>query len=197
KRCYVQAGVYDEVLDRLAQEVAAIEVGYGARPGVRMGPLHTWDQRDEIEAQLGDALERGAALLHGGSRPAGPEHVGGSFFEPTLLTGVADGARVLTEEVFGPLLPIIEVADLDDGLAKANRSRYALGASIWTASVASAWCAANAFEAGFVWVNTEPSAYYQLPFGGKKESGFGRENGLDALSDYTEVKSVVFGGLRL
>ncbi|MDA8038666.1 MAG: aldehyde dehydrogenase family protein [Actinomycetota bacterium] len=197
KRCYVQVGAYEEVLGRLAREVGAIEVGDGSRPGVRMGPLHTRGQRDEIEAQLSDALERGAALLRGGGRPDGSEHGGGSFFEPTLLTDVPDDARVMREEVFGPLLPVVAITDLDEGLAKANRSRYGLGASVWTTSAANAWRAVSAFEAGFVWVNSEPSAHYQLPFGGKKESGLGRENGLDALADYTEVKSVVFGGLRL
>ena len=194
KRLYVQAGIYDTVVARLTEAVAAIEVGNGARSGVRMGPLHTAGQREQVEAQIADAVDRGATALCGGRRPEDVEFEAGNFLAPTLLADVPSTARVLSEEVFGPCLPVVRIEDLDQGLAEANRSRYGLGASIWTGSMASAWRATRAFEAGFVWVNTEPSAYYQLPFGGTKESGFGRENGIEGLLDYTEVKSVVFGG---
>ncbi len=195
KRLYVQEGVYDALVDRLSKAVSAIEVGDGARPAVRMGPLHTAGQREEVEEQISDALDRGATLVCGGHRPEGHDFAAGNFLAPTLLADVDGDARVLSEEVFGPCLPIVRIHDLEEGLSEANRSRYGLGASIWTASMASAWRAARAFEAGFVWVNTAPSAYYQLPFGGTKESGFGRENGIEGLLDYTDVKSVVFGDL--
>ncbi len=195
KRLYVQSGVYDEVVARLAERVRALTVGDGARPGVRMGPMHTAQQRAEVEAQVADALERGARLVAGGDRPAGAEFDAGFFLNPTLLADPPDEARVLAEEVFGPCLPVVRIDGLDDALPRANKSPFGLGASIWTRDLSAAWRAVRAFESGFVWVNSEPSAHYKLPFGGVKESGLGRENGMQGLLEYTEIKSVIFGGL--
>jgi succinate-semialdehyde dehydrogenase/glutarate-semialdehyde dehydrogenase len=195
KRLYVQSGVYEELLRRLAQRVAAIRIGNGADAGVAMGPMHTPEQRNEVERQIADAVSRGASVVHGGARPSGPEFSAGWFLQPTLIAGAPDESRVLTEEVFGPCLPVVPIADLEEGLRRANTSAFALGASIWTRDITAAWRAARAFESGFVWVNAEPNAPYKLPFGGIKESGLGRENGIQGLLDYTEVKSVVFGGL--
>ncbi len=195
KRLYVQAGVYREVVERLARHVAAITVGNGVRPGVRMGPMHTAEQRDEVEQQIADALSHGASVVAGGNRPAGEEYDRGWFLNPTLLADVPEGSRVLAEEVFGPCLPVVRIDDLDDGMRRANNSPFALGASIWTRDINTAWRAIRLFESGFVWVNSAPSAHYKLPFGGLKDSGVGRENGVQGLLEYTEVKSVVFGGL--
>lgn len=195
KRLYVQSGVYDEVLRRLAERVAAITVGNGAHPGVRMGPLHTAQQREEVEQQIADALDRGASLIAGGKRPDGSQFADGWFLNPTVLAGPSDEARVLAEEVFGPCLPVVRVDGLEDGLRRANNSPFGLGASVWTRNISAAWRAIRAFESGFVWVNSEPSAHYKLPFGGIKESGLGRENGLQGVLEYTEIKSVIFGGL--
>lgn len=195
KRLYVQSGVHDELARRLADRIAAIRVGNGVDPSTTMGPLHTEDQRAEVEQQIADALTRGASIVQGGKRPPGSRFANGWFLEPTLIADATDESRVLAEEVFGPCLPIVRIKDIDEGLRRANASVYGLGASIWTRDIASAWRAARAFESGFVWINAEPNAHYKLPFGGVKESGLGRENGLQGLLDYTEVKSVVFGGL--
>jgi succinate-semialdehyde dehydrogenase/glutarate-semialdehyde dehydrogenase len=195
KRLYVQVGIYEELLRRLAQRVAAIRIGNGADAGVEMGPMHTAEQRNEVEQQIADAVARGATVVHGGARPTDPDLSAGWFLQPTLITNAPDESRILAEEVFGPCLPVVSIADLDDGLRRANASPFGLGASIWTRDLATAWRAARAFESGFVWVNAEPSAPYKLPFGGIKDSGLGRENGSQGLLDYTDVKSVVFGGL--
>jgi succinate-semialdehyde dehydrogenase/glutarate-semialdehyde dehydrogenase len=195
KRLYVQSGAYDEMVRRLAANVAKITIGNGADSGVQMGPMHTEDQRDEVEQQIADALKRGASVIAGGGRPRGTEFSAGWFLEPALIAGAPDESRVLAEEVFGPCLPVVRVANLEEGLRRANASIYGLGASIWTRDIKSAWRAARAFESGFVWVNAEPNAHYKLPFGGVKDSGLGRENGVQGLLDYTDVKSVVFGGL--
>ena len=195
KRLFVQARIYEEVLHRLARHVAAITLGNGAHAGVRMGPLHTAEQRDEVEQQIADARQRGAVVVAGGNRPSGREFAAGWFLNPTLLTDVPDDARVLAEEVFGPCLPVVRIDDLDEGLRRANKSPFGLGASIWTRDIAAAWRAVRAFESGFVWVNSEPNAHYKLPFGGVKQSGLGRENGFQGLLEYTEIKSVMFGGL--
>lgn len=195
KRLYVQSGVCDEVIGRLERRISAIRLGNGARAGVQMGPMHTAGQRDEVEQQIADAVRKGARVVLGGNRPAGPDFAAGWFLEPALLADAPDDSRVLAEEVFGPCLPVVRIAGLEDGLRRANASPYGLGASIWTRDLASAWRAARAFESGMVWVNAEPNAPYQLPFGGVKDSGLGRENGVQGLLDYTEVKSVMFGGL--
>jgi len=195
KRLYVQAGVYDELVQRLTQKIAAIRIGDGAKAGVDMGPLHTSEQREEVEEQIRDAVNKGASVVYGGARPSGAEFSAGWFLEPTLLVDAPDSSRVLAEEVFGPCLPVTRIDNLDEGLRRANASPFGLGASVWTQDINAAWRAARAFESGIVWINAEPNAPYQLPFGGVKESGLGRENGVQGLLDYTEVKSVVFGGL--
>ncbi len=195
KRLYVQSGIYEEMLHRLAQHVGAITVGNGAHAGVRMGPMHTAEQRDEVEQQIADALHRGAVVVAGGTRPSGQAFAAGWFLNPTLLANAPDDSRVLAEEVFGPCLPVVRIDDLNDGLRRANTSSFGLGASIWTKDITAAWRAIRALESGFVWVNCEPSAHYKLPFGGVKQSGLGRENGLQGLLEYTEIKSVMFGGL--
>ena len=111
--------------------------------------------------------------------------------DATVLTDVAEDSRMLTEEVFGPALPIVIVNDLDEAIAKANSSVYGLGSSIWTKDLAKARRAVEQIQAGYTWVNDIQVAYDQLPFGGSKQSGFGKEHGLEALDGYFEKKSVV------
>lgn len=195
KRLYVQDGVYDALLERLVERARRLRPGNGMEKESRMGPMHTRTQRDEVEAQLKDALDRGAKVAFGGGRPSGPEYDAGNFINPTILTGVDDGARVWKEEVFGPVLPVRRVSDLDEALALANDSPFGLGSSIWTGSMRSAHRAVRELKAGYTWVNALQIAHDELPFGGTKESGFGKEHGLEAFHQYTEQKSVVYGSL--
>jgi len=108
---------------------------------------------------------------------------------------VPDGARMWTEEVFGPALPVRRIKDLDEGLRLANDTQYGLGSSIWTANMAAAHRAVQELEAGYTWVNSIVIAHDELPFGGTKQSGFGKEHGVEAFMQYTEEKSVVYGGV--
>jgi succinate-semialdehyde dehydrogenase/glutarate-semialdehyde dehydrogenase len=156
-----------------------------------MGPLHTEKQRAEIESQLADAVQRGGRVVAGGHRPAGEGFGHGFFFEPTVVVDVPDGARVWTEETFGPLLPIMRVKDLDEALEKANSSEFGLGSSIFTRDMAKAQRAIDELEAGYTWVNAVQIAHDELPFGGTKHSGYGKEHGTEVLDYYTEQKSVV------
>jgi len=156
-----------------------------------MGPLHTEQQRAEVEAQVADAVKKGAKVLAGASRPEGKEFDKGWFMDATVLSEVPDDSLMLTEEVFGPALPIVIVNDLDEAIAKANASVYGLGSSIWTKDLAKARRAVEQIQAGYTWVNDIQVAYDQLPFGGAKQSGFGKEHGLEALDGYLEKKSVV------
>jgi len=195
KRLYIFDAVYDEFVSALAGKVSRYEVGDGMtkaeKPKIRMGPLHTSAQRDEIEAQVKDAVDRGAKVLLGGARPEGAQYEKGFFFQPTILTDVPDDARAVTEETFGPLLPIFRVGSLDEAIEKANGSIYGLGSSIWTKNLDNIETAIDRIEAGNVWVNSLHYGYDELPFGGVKASGFGREHGPEALDYYLEPKGVV------
>jgi acyl-CoA reductase-like NAD-dependent aldehyde dehydrogenase len=157
----------------------------------KMGPLHTETQRAEVEAQVADAVKRGAKVLAGGQRPDGDAYSKGWFYPATVLSEVPDDSRMAKEEVFGPAVPLFIVKDLDEAIAKANSSIYGLGSSIFTKDMAKARKAAEQLEAGYTWVNDIQVAYDQLPFGGSKQSGFGKEHGFEAIESYTEKKSVV------
>ena len=191
KRVYVFAGVYDAFLERLVPKVKRLVVGDGAKQGTMIGPLHTAAQRKEIEEQVEDAKARGAKVLAGGARPQGAEFEGGHFYLPTLLVDAPLDSRVSVEETFGPVLPVWKVKDLDEAIALANSSIFGLGSSIWTRDLGRATKAAEKIQAGYTWINSNQIIYDELPFGGFKQSGFGKEHGIEALDYYMETKSVV------
>jgi len=195
KRLYVREGVYDALIEKLVMRASKLKPGNGLQKDSRMGPLHTETQRAEVEAQVKDAIDRGAKVLFGAGRPKGADYDKGWFIEPTILENVPDGARMWTEEVFGPALPVRKIKDLDEGIRLANASQFGLGSSIWTASISAAHRGVTELEAGYTWVNALQIAHDELPFGGTKQSGFGKEHGVEAFLQYTEDKSVVVGGL--
>jgi len=195
KRLYVFDKVYDELVKGLTSKVARYQPGDGMvkaeKPNIRMGPIHTAVQRDEIEAQVKDAVDRGAKVLIGGARPEGKEYERGFYYMPTILENVPDDARAVQEETFGPVLPIFRVNSLDEALERANNSIYGLGSSIWSRNLDNIETAIDKLQAGNVWVNSLHYGYDELPFGGVKASGFGREHGPEALDYYLEPKGVV------
>lgn len=195
KRLYLFDKVYDEFVKSLVDKVSRYEVGDGRKkaekPKIRMGPIHTAAQRDEIEAQVKDAVDRGAKVLIGGARPEGKDYDQGFFYNPTILADVPDDARAVQEETFGPVLPVFRVTTLDEALERANKSIYGLGSSIWTKNLDRIEAAVDRLQAGNVWVNSLHYGYDELPFGGVKASGFGREHGPEALDYYLEDKGVV------
>lgn len=191
KRLYLFESVYDPFVEKLIGKVKRLKLGDGLKPDTRMGPLHTAAQRQEIEEQVADAVERGGQVLAGGKRPEGAEYEKGFFYLPTLLADVPDDARIVREESFGPALPIFKVKDLDEAIARANSSIFGLGSSIWTHDLTKARAAADRLEAGNVWINSLHIGYDELPFGGVKSSGVGREHGPEALEYYLEPKGVV------
>jgi succinate-semialdehyde dehydrogenase / glutarate-semialdehyde dehydrogenase len=197
KRAYVFDEVYDEFLSQLAGRVERYEPGPGTekaeKPKIRMGPLHMARQRETLAGQLADAVDRGARVVVGEQHP---ERTGkGHFFPPTIVVDAPHDSRVVREETFGPLLPVFRVRDLDEAIRLANDSDYGLGSSIWTHDAKAIHRATREIEAGITWVNQLHYGYDEMPFGGVKGSGFGKEHGIEALDEYVERKSAVVGGL--
>jgi acyl-CoA reductase-like NAD-dependent aldehyde dehydrogenase len=191
KRLYLFDSIADDFIEKLVARTKKLRVGNGLREGTIVGPLHSEAQRSEVEAQVEDAKDRGARVLAGGARLKGEGYDAGFFYPPTLLTDVPEDSRVATEEVFGPALPIFRVGSLDEALEKANDSIFGLGSSVWTNDLNRATKAAERLEAGYTWINSGQIIYDELPFGGFKQSGLGKEHGIEALDYYTETKSVV------
>jgi succinate-semialdehyde dehydrogenase/glutarate-semialdehyde dehydrogenase len=195
KRLFVHDSVYDTFVGRLKGILEKKTVGPGTEKTSRMGPLHLAYQREEIEAQVEDARSRGAKVSMGGARPDGEAFARGHYYLPTLIEDAPWDSKVVTEEVFGPVLPVFRFNDLDEAIEKANDSIYGLGSSIWTRDLVSANKAIDKLQAGNVWVNSLHYGYDELPFGGVKASGLGREHGPEALDYYLEPKGVVIAGL--
>jgi succinate-semialdehyde dehydrogenase/glutarate-semialdehyde dehydrogenase len=191
KRVYLFDAIAEEFTGKLLRKVEKLTVGPGTKEGVRLGPLHSAAQRAEIEEQVEDALAHGAEIVAGGKRPEGADLARGYFYLPTVLRGVTPAARMWTEEVFGPVLPLYRVKTLDEAIERANDSIYGLGSSIWTRDLHAATRAAERLEAGYTWINSVTKIYDELPFGGFKQSGLGQEHGMEALECYQQTKSVV------
>ncbi|HEX2728128.1 MAG TPA: aldehyde dehydrogenase family protein [Rubrobacteraceae bacterium] len=192
KRVFVFESVADEFIEKLAGKVKKLRVGPGTAEGVMLGPLHSPRQRDLLEEQVQSAVDSGAEVLYGAKRPEGNGiSKRGNFYEPTLLVEPSHDSRVATEEVFGPALPVWRVGNMEEALELANGTEFGLGSSIWTADLNRASDAAEKIEAGYTWINSPQIVYDELPFGGWKQSGYGKEHGIEALDYYTETKSVV------
>jgi acyl-CoA reductase-like NAD-dependent aldehyde dehydrogenase len=196
KRVYVHESVYDDFVGQLVGRVGRYEPGDGTvkaeKPRLRMGPIHTRAGRDELVDQLEDGVAKGGELLIGGGTDG---HDRGWFLQPAVVANPGEDSRLVREEVFGPVLPVFPYRDFDDALRRANDTLYGLGSSIWTHDVRRIHRAAHEIDAGMTWVNQIHYGYDELPFGGMKDSGFGKEHGLEAMDSYVELKSVVVGGL--
>jgi acyl-CoA reductase-like NAD-dependent aldehyde dehydrogenase len=189
-RLLVERGAKSALLERLAARAETMRIG----PGVSdpdMGPIISSRQRETIERYIAVAREEGATIAAGGGRPSDPALAGGYYLQPTLLDGVSPDMRVAQEEIFGPVLAIIEVEDVEEAAAVANKTQYGLVAGIWTRDINKAMALASRIKAGQVYVNTYGAGGgVELPFGGYKKSGYGREKGLESLASYTQVKNV-------
>lgn len=186
KRIYVAREIRAALVDAFADRARATKVGDGFLPGTVLGPLNNAPQRDRVAALVTDAVAHGARVVTGGTAIDGP----GYFYEPTILTDVSDGVRIVDEEQFGPALPIVEYADIDDAVRRANSGMFGLGGSVWSADADRATAVAQRLETGMSWVNTHTAISPAVPFGGAKWSGLGTEGsarGLDGYSDFQVI----------
>ena len=185
-RFHVAAPIAEEFAARLAERMAALKVGRGTEPDTDVGPLIDARQREKVAELVADARQRGARVLTGGEALSGP----GYFFEPTVLQGVTADARLLEEEIFGPVAPIATFDSEDEALAAANRTEYGLVAYLYTRDLERAFRVAEGLETGMIGLNQGIVSNAAAPFGGVKESGFGREGGFEGIGEYLETKYV-------
>ena len=191
KRIFVFESVFDEFVQNVLTFVSKIQIGSGLSQNTQMGPLSSEESRNLISGFVKSAEKEGSQILTGGKIPSGAAFEKGFFFEPTVIVNVPKNSRLLFEEIFGPIMVINPVKDLDEAIAAANHSEFGLGASIWTNDIRRAKKGIEELNAGIVWVNQHTKVLPELPFGGIKESGFGRENGYQVLDDYLETKTIV------
>ena len=183
-RIYVQAGIYDAVAARLVAAVEAMRVGNGLEAGTTQGPLIDGRAVAKVRQHIDDALRQGAQLRTGGK----PHALGGSFFEPTVLTGVTQAMRVAREETFGPLAPLFRFETEEEVIAMANDSEFGLAAYLFTEDRRRLWRVGEQLETGMVGINTGLISNEVAPFGGVKQSGLGREGSRHGIEDYLELK---------
>ena len=188
-RFYVQDGVYDEFVAKLAARVSAMKIGYGMDEGTMVGPLIDMGAVEKVEEHLNDALEGGATLLAGGKRSP----LGGTYFEPTVVANVQPGMKLAVEETFGPLAGVIRFSTEEEAIRMANDSEFGLASYFYARDMSRVWRVGEALEAGMVGINTGLISTEVAPFGGVKQSGLGREGSRHGLDDYMEIKYLCMG----
>ncbi len=190
-RFYVQAGIYDAFAEKLAEAVSKLKVGDAFAEGVSQGPLITMEAVEKVEALVADAVSKGANAIIGGKR----HELGGTFYQPTILTNVSRDSRLLKEEIFGPVAPLIKFETEQEAINLANASEYGLAAYFYSQDLGRVFRVARKLETGMIGVNQGLIASAEVPFGGVKQSGLGREGSKHGIDDYLEIKYVCLGGL--
>jgi succinate-semialdehyde dehydrogenase/glutarate-semialdehyde dehydrogenase len=190
-RILVQAGVYDAFAEKLTAGVHKLKVGAGTEAGVTVGPLINAAAIEKVEAHVADAVKKGAQVVTGGKRAAR----GGTFYEPTVLTGVTPDMVVAREETFGPVAPLFKFSTEEEAIGMANDTPFGLAAYFFTRDLGRCWRVAEALEYGIVGVNEGLTSTEIAPFGGFKESGIGREGSHHGIEEFLEIKYTLMGGL--
>jgi len=192
-RIYVAEEVADEFTSKLVDRTIKLKVGNGLDPGIDLGPMFSEAQRQKTREHIDDAVQKGARILCGGREPEGEKYANGFFFLPTVIENVDHSMRVMREETFGPVAPVMHFRTLDEAIKLANDTEYGLAAYIFTNDLTTAIRAAEKLEAGGIGVNVNNVAEIQAPFGGWKQSGLGRELGHYGLEEYFELKHIRLG----
>jgi acyl-CoA reductase-like NAD-dependent aldehyde dehydrogenase len=184
KRLYVPRALHDIVVEALTERARAARVGSGSDEDTQLGPVANAPQLRRIQGLVGDAVAHGARAISGGQQPDGD----GFWFAPTIVTGAEEGMPLVDDEQFGPALPVLPYRDLDEAVARANRTHFGLGGSVWGTDVERARAVAARLECGTSWINAHPMVTPGQPFGGVKWSGIGVENGVAGYLSFTDVK---------
>lgn len=190
-RIFVQSELHDKFLKDFCEKAKRIKLGTGSDYETQMGPLISDAQRKKVIARIEKARKEGAKLGYGGKIPENPSLKNGFFFEPTVLTGIKPQMEIYKEEVFGPVVCIGKFISLEEAVELANNSDFGLASSIWTKNIATAEELAKKINAGTVWINTYGMFYNEAPYGGFKQSGFGKELGMEGFLGYTRLKNIV------
>ena len=188
----MQESIYDAFVEKLIAHTSVARLGDPTDPATEMGPMGCRQHFEKVLGYLDIAREEGATVLLGGTAAQRPGLENGYFIEPTILGNVSNSSRVAREEIFGPIMAVIRFKDEEEAIAIANDSDYGLGAGVWTENMRRAIRVSHRLAAGSVYVNSYRVVSYMSPFGGYKNSGLGRENGVEAIREYLQTKSVWF-----
>lgn len=189
-RLLVEESLHKKVVEAMLAKISRIKLGHGLTPGVKMGPLVSAEHREKVESYIAVGKDEGAKLICGGKRPEGAEFAKGNFLEPAIFDNVKPSMRIAREEIFGPVLSVISFKDEAEAVQIANDSDYGLAAGVWTLNINRALRVIRELRAGITWVNTYHPTHNELPWGGYKQSGNGRELGLYGIEAYLETKQV-------
>lgn len=192
-RLFIEASIYDQVLERVVRRASELRVAAPDADGVEMGPLASFHHRERVIAFVERARAEGGRILCGGDIARGAAYDKGAYYLPTVIDGLGPDAVSCQEEAFGPVLVALPFRDEADLIEQANGTAFGLACGIWSESFKRAWRIGRALEAGSVWINTYKQSVASTPFGGFKSSGIGREKGIDGLRLYAQVKSLYFG----
>lgn len=190
-RCFVEASIYDEFLERLVERTSRIRIGNPAADDTELGPLALEAQLAKVEQYVGYGVADGARLVIGGRRPQDEALAKGWYYEPTVLAEARNDMRFMRDEIFGPVVGVVPFRDEAELIALANDTNYGLAAGIWTRDIDRAMRFARNVDAGTVWINTYRSAAYMSPSGGFKESGYGKRGGFEVMREFSRLKNVV------
>lgn len=189
-RLLVEESIHDKFVESMLKKIPNIKLGHGLDTGVKMGPLVSSAHRDKVEAYVQIGISEGAKLVCGGKRPEGAAFAKGNFFEPTIFTNVTPQMRIAKEEIFGPVLSVIKFKTEEEAIKIANDTIYGLAAGVWTQNVTKATRVVGQIRAGITWINHYHPTFNELPWGGYKQSGHGRELGMYGIEEYLETKQI-------
>jgi|CXWL01.1.fsa_nt_gi betaine-aldehyde dehydrogenase len=189
-RLLVEKSIHKKLVDAMVKKIPRIKLAHGLTPGAKMGPLVSAAHRDKVEGYIKIGLKEGAKLACGGGRPKGEEFAKGHFVEPTIFDDVKPGMRIAREEIFGPVLSVIPFKDEAEAVRLANDTDYGLAAGVWTLNVNKGIRVLKELRAGITWLNTYHPTFNEMPWGGYKQSGNGRELGLYGIQAYLETKQI-------
>ncbi len=189
-RILAERSIHKKLVDGMLKKIPKIKLGHGLKPGVKMGPLISPQHREKVESYIAIGKKEGATLLCGGKRPTGEEFEKGNFVEPTIFDNVSSQMRIFREEIFGPVVTVTIFESEEEAIKLANDTDYGLAAGVWSQNINRAMRVIGQVRAGITWVNTYHPTFNEMPWGGYKQSGIGRELGLYGIEAYLETKQV-------